>query len=641
MKILSVKLTNWRNIAETELHLKRLTVIRGANHRGKSGIAQAIEFALTGRCDATSKSGAGAGGLIRLGSEKALIEMRLHANKEIALRCSLTASSGRSLTFKDPRDANWDGANVSHWMSNQRDALSCLLNTRYFIDLDANDQKHLLSSIILPDSFEFPEDIRQKAAHLGWKGQDPAWTGQIFEVIEAVYEFVFNRRRDLNRDFKNLHIPQAMEMPPNAAASTEEALAQLASLRTSVYEREKAWRAALKERGTMQAQIAGLDQRVQALEAKARTEEETLSSNEKMVLSAGQLKDRKKTASNDEEYARLQGEIDGFTDTIAGIEAVLRTFDRLTDASACPTCGQAVTEDFLLKAMTPYKEKLDKAHRGFIGTTDAIKALGDIAGAKADLEKHEQAKTSVARSRSIISETHGLLKTAETELAELRTKLPPEPAEDPEIPAIRKQTGELEESLKSVAVFEARTKEIEAATVRQEKLRLDIALAGELVAWFGPQGIKAKLIAENIGSFTESMNAALRAWGYSCGFEIEPYGFRVALSDGKTTLPLSFLSGSEQLQFGIAFQVALAQVSGIGLVIIDEADLFDSAGRGALFPMLLESELESVLDQVIVIGTNESREVPNLEDCVYYIMNDDGNAEKLTPKAAITEVSQS
>ena len=119
------------------------------------------------------------------------------------------------------------------------------------------------------------------------------------------------------------------------------------------------------------------------------------------------------------------------------------------------------------------------------------------------------------------------------------------------------------------------------------------------------------------------MNAALEAWGYRCELQMEPYGFYVWQKDGKRRR-LKTLSESERFQFAIAFQVALAMTTDIKLVVIDGADLFDEAGRGALFPLLLESGL----DQAIIMATDERMEAPALEGMVVYSFRD-GKAVRL------------
>ena len=71
--------------------------------------------------------------------------------------------------------------------------------------------------------------------------------------------------------------------------------------------------------------------------------------------------------------------------------------------------------------------------------------------------------------------------------------------------------------------------------------------------------------------------------------------------------PLIYLSKSEQFRFGLAFQIALAMVTGLQFVVIDRADVLDKEKRRMLTSLLLNSKLE----QAIVLATNEEPAPPH------------------------------
>lgn len=628
MKINRLKIADFRNHTDTDILLDRLTCVRGCNHSGKTSIAQAIEFALTGRTDATAANGAGAASLIRQGAEKAVVYIKLQANKEVDLRCSLTAASGRDVKIRDEQDAAWDGSGVKKWLESQRLVLSCLLNSRYFIGLKPAEQKALLSSIILPETYSWPAGITEQAqsVHLTIN-----WDQHPFDVIEGAYKLAYDKRRDVNRDLKNLQIPDAIPMP-EGAADADSARQRLAELRNELGGIERFHRAALFERGKVQAQLAGLEQRVSALQSKIRTEQETLDNTEKLLLSKKQVTDAQKIAAGEKRLASLEKDKSLADEQIAGIQAVLGMFDKLDGSDQCPLCRREVTPEWLVEAIQPHKEALDKAHRSRNSILGEMKELGDVEGAKRKLEENERAVASKKRSLDIIQETQSLLRTAETELEEVRVKLPPAPDEaaiEADANPLRERIDNLEESLGKIAVAEARQKEVDRAKAQQAQLSQAALTLDELVKYFGADGVKAELLAEHIGGFTAGMNAALDAWGYACEFQIEPYGFRVHHKETGTTLPLELLSGSERLRFAVAFQVALAQVSGIRMVVIDEADLLDTEGRDGLYPMLLAADV----DQCIVIGTDEREEVPEVDGAIFYAMQG-GRAQQLQPVGA-------
>jgi hypothetical protein len=98
------------------------------------------------------------------------------------------------------------------------------------------------------------------------------------------------------------------------------------------------------------------------------------------------------------------------------------------------------------------------------------------------------------------------------------------------------------------------------------------------------------------------LNRHLEAFGYTCNLALEPFEIRVSSSkDNHFDLPLKHLSESEQFRFGVAFQIALAMVTGLQFVVIDRADVLDKERRKMLTCLLVNS----ALDQAIVLATSD------------------------------------
>ncbi len=77
---------------------------------------------------------------------------------------------------------------------------------------------------------------------------------------------------------------------------------------------------------------------------------------------------------------------------------------------------------------------------------------------------------------------------------------------------------------------------------------------------------------------------------------------------------LTQLSESERFRFGVAFQIAVATLTGIRLVIIDSADILDTKRRKHLSGLLLQSEL----DQAIVLTTGAEQPSQAVPDDVKF-----------------------
>jgi hypothetical protein len=129
-----------------------------------------------------------------------------------------------------------------------------------------------------------------------------------------------------------------------------------------------------------------------------------------------------------------------------------------------------------------------------------------------------------------------------------------------------------------------------------------VSLLGRLTEFFGPDGAMMGQTCGRMGSFTEDLNRHLAVFGYTCTIALDPFQIHVNSSkDGHFDLSLKYLSESEQFRFGVAFQMALAMVTGLQFVVIDRADLLDKEKRQMLTSLVLNSKL----DQAIVLATSE------------------------------------
>src|SRR5260370_39112495 len=109
-------------------------------------------------------------------------------------------------------------------------------------------------------------------------------------------------------------------------------------------------------------------------------------------------------------------------------------------------------------------------------------------------------------------------------------------------------------------------------------------------------------VSGRMGSFTKDLNRHLARFGYACGIALGPFEIRMnSPKDNHTGPSLKHLSESERFRFGVAFQIALAMLTGLRFVVIDRADVLDKERRKRLTSLLLNSGL----DQAIVLATSE------------------------------------
>src|SRR6266849_904567 len=159
-----------------------------------------------------------------------------------------------------------------------------------------------------------------------------------------------------------------------------------------------------------------------------------------------------------------------------------------------------------------------------------------------------------------------------------------------------------ERLLEKVQHFESAKERCEAYDREKSSLERRISLLDRLTEFFGPNGAVKGQLSGRMGSFTEDLNRHLAVFGYTCKIVLEPFEIRVSsLKDKHFDLSLKHISESEPFRFGVAFQMALAMVTGLQFVVIDRADVLDKEKRKMLTSLLLNSKL----DQAIVLATSE------------------------------------
>lgn len=625
-----INIQSFHSHVDTTLELERLSFIRGANSSGKSSIEQAIQIVLAGRADATSSDGKGIAEYIRAGAAKASITLAVQQDQsERILKCALNGPS-RAVVVTKPGDPQYGGgADFLESLALHKEVLSCLTNNRYFVDRGEDAQKSILAAIILPKTYDWPEWVKPSVHDAGLQVN---WSKTPFEVIKQAHDAAYKERTNVNRDIKNFRMPEG---DTSEAANLEE-YSQLIGTRRQELEaaRKRKFEAESESRNGATLLKAAQD-RLAGAQGRMAREQQALAGIEGAVLSAAKFKELEKVAKGaakaealEKDIARLDAEI--------GVKKAARTaLDSLQEQPTCPTCETAVTPEVVQAILGPLvaaQNKLGDERREAI---DARKALGDPAGAKSSLDAHTKAAEDLKKSQARIADEQTVIRDAEAAI-EVYSKAGTvdTAAIDAEIADL---AGKVEKGNELIAACRA-AKDLlgrkEAAEIERTDLtRKQVALE-KLVAYFGPDGVKAELLAASIGGFCDSMNDVLVNWGYQCILSIEPYVFAIVYADdagGSVPIGLKHLSKSQRYRFALAFQVALAIFSGFRFVIVDEADIYDSAGKSGLFAAIDSGEL----DQAIVMATNEDDDVPDIEGAVFYQLRDVAATGKIPTTQAI------
>lgn len=562
MKLNHLKITNFRSHGKTDLDLDRITFILGVNASGKSSILMAMEMLLTGKCAVTDAGGRGAEALVRLGEESGQFEI----GAELDLGLSAPASIQRIRGVKG-HQLNLQGAGVLplaaaqqklyNRLATNEDVLSAVLTSTHFLDAAPAEQKKLLAQVMAGGEITIPEEIRKLL-----NGMRIETLGDIDNAYRVFYGERTNQHRYLREH------PNAPKKPSRPEDAVDPKMLK-ATRQEYEHDRDKlvARRAELK---------AGMET--------YEHEERRIEGEMKGMRLAGGVEVGMWEQAVEDEKAYLAGQklIAELRAEVAGLEA--RDHSLLDfQAKECPTCGQEVTGDYIEGVVKRLRRE----------ATEKQKRLTLIEGEQRNRMEPQEARRLLAEQEK----ASGRVRVLERQLADLRMPTLEELSRLDE--EIERQKGRIENLLEQEQEATARTNELEqwkAASAEWERATRRAAELEKLCEFFGPNGIKAELVAQRSGGFLETLN------GYLGGF-----GFKVRMEEGELLISRGYgaelkvgqLSESERFRFGVAFQIALSEATGLGFVVIDRADVLDEVSRRLLLGMLYDSELE----QAIVLST--------------------------------------
>lgn len=608
MKIESIQLNDFRSHEQTMLALDRINFITGANGAGKSSVAMALEYLLTGRCDATDDGGRGADDLISSSARELEVSATIQLGDNRFEMTRVRTQSSSTLELSRGKN-NLTGKLAQEWITNQLPAmpiLSAVLNSSRFVDMDAAAQKKLLSQVLADEGIEIPEELR-------WEGAD---TKKVtLPELDRMHKQAFERRTEVNRKLKelaNLEAPAEIELP-----TLDSVQQRLSGLRS---ERDKSISAraeivsktqeAPKRRAALETQISHLNVLKQSHEQKIKYHRETL--EERIQIEAERIlsMDREKELKA---IADQAPEGQSKVETVrAKLEAAMHQKNALVQLGAkpaCPTCTRDLSKEEtgrLLKVISGFIEELqgqlERAREADRKRELAAEAKKAIQASIASVYNKEQLEKELAAESEPDSHIAAQLQDAEKQIAALPVNV--EAADTSEIDA---QIAELDGRIAKgegvmLQVNEKRRKldSYKEMVELQARYQDELSRLEKMLAFAGPDGARKQALSGKIDAFNQAIGDALGKFGFCCAISVEPFAIQAGLADGGRRLPIHQLSESERWRFSVAFQIALAKVTGVDLVVVDRADILDKEARRQLSAMLLGSEI----GQAIVCSTS-------------------------------------
>lgn len=124
----------------------------------------------------------------------------------------------------------------------------------------------------------------------------------------------------------------------------------------------------------------------------------------------------------------------------------------------------------------------------------------------------------------------------------------------------------------------------------------------EILDQLAPNGLRQKVLAAKMAEF----NGMLTRLSASAGWP--PVALADDLSSSLGGRPYILLSESEKYRVRVVLQVAIADLDGSDVVIVDAADILDRTGRNGLFKLLAGTGMRAL----VCMTLNKAEDVPNL-----------------------------
>lgn len=557
-------LRNFRSHQETVLELDRFNFVRGPNGCGKSSIQMALDYLFTGRCEMTDAAGRGAEALIRSGAKELEVSATLEGGETICRRRTPRSHIVELNGNRVPVDA---AAASMEKRFGSADVFSAVLNAGHFIEMLEAEQKRLLAQVVDAGKIAVPGEIVEAMHAIN---EEPPTLASVNDV-EAAYRRFYDLRTEAGRALKALG---QMEKPdiPAELPSVLDVKKKLEGLRQQK-ERLIAQKAAeATSWDNAQARLKRVQAEIEAISAEMLTP-----SQEQELLQIASQQGRAEKLR--QELADLVAEHKAGETSLAAVQGL---------QAKCPQCRQAVSEEMKKREIKALRERLADLDGMIRGAKEEMNEYVEIPAAISRLEQHRKA---VARRSKLIEEESGLRAVGKADAGDLEGRMT----------ILVERITKGERVLEKAQHVQSAKERWEAYVRGRSSLEARISVLGNLIDFFGPNGAMTKGAGGRMQSFSEDLNRHLAAFDYTCNVALDPFEISVVSKTGNCSLPLKQLSESEQFRSGVAFQTALAMVTGLRFVVIDRADVLDKERRRMLTNLLVRSGL----DQAIVLATSE------------------------------------
>ena len=618
MRLKRIELENFRGHRHLELDFTDpRTLLVGENGAGKSSVRDAITWGLIGRCPGVDGKGQGQKDLIRTGADGMVVSLDVEPLGKITRSVTRT---GSALGTMKP-DMVLGRLGVSEAM------LMAAIYGGTFFDMHHANAKALLLQLL--EVRIDPKDLP------GLDAQAPL----TLDDLEAEYQRLFQERTLAKRQLAAHLIPP--DPPPLPTLQPGEVGygwqgMDLQQLKDRLKDAQGLLERAARAQGDADAQADTLARQIrQAEQALAGLDKlkGTLEAHQGMLAEHQRLKDE---ATTDLQAAEQAIQDSGFAPVLESQVAELRLLlDKIERHRTKPGGpGKKKGKHLLadephtcvlgagIPCLTPPSQFLTAAEdlkAQVAGLDTRIKAANDqarkLGAAQSKLKEAErnityhQGQIDAATRKIQDTEQHGQqldqwkadLKDAQDEAVEWGRNV------DQERPVV----ASLIDRIQAVQQHAVATKAHQAAVAAQAQLKADVTRLEDLVELTGPTGVRVRALSDAVGDFEAAINAALDPFGFALGINADPWRIEVRTPDtGGQFLVFDQLSQGQKLWTALAFQAALAALSGLDFFAVDDVEKV--VGRN--LQLVTQVILGLPVGQIIVaMAKADSDPVPEIE----------------------------
>ena len=590
MKIDRLSLRCFRSYVEASIDLAPgLNIIAGLNGSGKSTLLDAIAIGLTGTARG-SESGRGHEDLRRHGDRKKwAVQLRSGAE-------TFTRQEGEG-----PRAAVQQ--RIEAVLGVPGSVIRACLYSGELLRLERKDAQRMILDLAKPAAIDLPAEIRELCA--GLKMLPPEATVSLTD-LERLYRDVYAKRTDASRALKAIGAPDAPVAPAGLEGMSLAAMDdQRRVIGTKIADLERQRDQAVRAEAEAAAaprriadrltgidrELSGWREKLAKLPAHGDAKMRALSLSHQ-IAAAGEGRSGAETAHREagQRLAVAQAALERAATEVSVSEAA---------PESCPTCGSKTTAAARKKSLELARDRMKAAEAEVSAArhqvTEAasiLQATPDVAGLTRQLAELEEREALAAKIVELIAGLEAERRVAAAELAILEGS----GAEGVDPEALATRIAEGRRRLNLLTGHAAAVRAYEQATAGRETAEAEREKLDRLCELLGPDGIRKDLAGGGgVADFQAAVNGHLEGMGFRV--DLAPL---LALEDDALVngLPTRLLSSSEQIRFGLAFQVAVASACGLGLVVVDDFDRLDPGSRQAALAVL-----STCPHQVIVLST--------------------------------------